>query len=157
MFHDLVADPADLTPEEVYDRYVDELAAVVEEHGIETVVERSRLDAGTVEALRGDEEPQGREEPRGREAPEVTLEEAAAVLAVRPDAPAADAIAAASRDALLMGMSAAVLDVEALSAEVGRELEPREIQSKIEGRFPMTLREFALLHRFVSERRIDRG
>jgi hypothetical protein len=46
-------------------------------------------------------------------------------------------------------MSAAVLDVEAVAAGVGRELEPKEIQQKVEGRHPMTLDEYALLHSYI--------
>lgn len=145
MFHELVAEPGGLTPEELYHRYVSELAAVVDDHGVETVRGRSDLDEATVESIK-DGEP-----------PELTLSEAAEVLAVRPDAPSADAIAAASRDSLLMGMTNAVVDVEALSAGIGRELEPGEIQSKVEGRYPVTLAEFALLQQFLAERRTDRG
>jgi hypothetical protein len=51
-----------------------------------------------------------------------------------------------------MGMTNAVLDVEALAAEADGALEAREIQSKVEGRFPMTLREFALLHATIQAR-----
>lgn len=140
MLHELVADAGELTPEELHARYAAELAAVVETRGVETIAEQSGVDAATVAALRDGEDP------------ELTLEEAAAVLAVRGDTPDADAIAAASRDALLMGMTAAVLDVEVLSSGIGGELEPREIQSKVEGRFPITLREFALLHQFIQDR-----
>ena len=59
---------------------------------------------------------------------------------------------ALTRDAIMMGMSQAVLDVEVLAAEAGGDLEPREVQSKIEGRFPMTLREFALLYATIQAR-----
>jgi hypothetical protein len=51
-----------------------------------------------------------------------------------------------------MGMTTAVLDVEAVESGIAGELEAREIQSKVEGRFPMTLREYALLHRFIESR-----
>lgn len=145
MFHELVAEPGELTPEEVYERYVGELGDVVAEHGVDTVRDRSGLDGAVLEAI------------NAGEPPELTLEDGAAVLAVRTDAPPADTIAAESRDALLMGMTTAVLDVEALAAEIGGELEPREIQSKVEGRYPMTLGEFALLHQFLEFRISDRA
>lgn len=140
MFHELVADAGELTPEELHAHYAAELAAIVDEHGVETVAEQSGVDAATVEAL------------RESEAPDLTLEEAAAVLAVRDGTPDAGTVAASSRDALLLGMTSAVLDVEALSSGIDGELEPREIQSKVEGRFPITLREFALVHQFIQSR-----
>lgn len=140
MFHELVESPEELTHEELYERYVAELAAVVDEHGVETVAGRSDLETATVETVR-DGEP-----------PDLTLEDAAAVLAVRGDAPAAESIAAASRDAILMSMTTAVLDVEALAAEIDADLEPREIQSKVEGRYPLELAEFALLYQLLRRR-----
>lgn len=80
----------------------------------------------------------------------LTLEEAAAVLAIDPDKPNATAIAAEARDILLMGMTTAVMDVEAVASAVDTTLEPKEIQQKVEGRFPMTLEEYALLHHTIA-------
>lgn len=133
MFHELVADPGDRDADELHAAYVAELRAIVESEGVERVAEASGVDADTVAAL------------ADGGTPDLDLEDAAAILAVRADASAED-VAVLSRDALLMGMTNAVLDVEALAAGVDGELEPREIQSKVEGRYPMTLREFALLH-----------
>ena len=82
--------------------------------------------------------------------PDVTLEEAASILSVREESPDGETIAVLARDELLMGMTTAVLDVEAVESGIDGELEAREIQSKVEGRFPMTLREFALLHQYIS-------
>jgi hypothetical protein len=79
------------------------------------------------------------------ESPDLDHEAAAALLALDDDIDAETAVQL-DRDALLMGMTNAVLDVEALASEADGALEAREIQSKVEGRFPMTLREFALLH-----------
>ncbi|MDZ7747412.1 MAG: DUF5791 family protein [Halobacteriales archaeon] len=133
MLHDLVANPGDHSGTELYEDMVAELAAGVESVGVDAVVAKTDVPESTVrELVAGDR-------------PELTVEEAAAILAVVEDDHAGD-IVALSRDALMMGMSQAVLDVEALAADAGGELEPREVQSKIEGRFPMTLREFALLH-----------
>lgn len=137
MFHELVTDPGELTTTELYDRYRTELLAVIDEHGIETVAEASGIDPDTLREL------------AAGDAPELTLEESAAILAVDDDAPDADTIAMVARDELLMGMTTAVLDVEAVESGLDGELEAREIQSKIEGRFPMTLREFALLSQYI--------
>lgn len=142
MIHELVEGIGDLSPEEVHRRYVEELVGIVEDHGVETVARRSGVDEETVATL-GEREP-----------PDLTVQDAAAILALREDTPGAEAIADASRDALLLGMTNAVLDVDGLSAGIGRELEPREIQSKVEGRFPMTLREYALLYRHVRSERV---
>jgi hypothetical protein len=139
MLHDLVADPGDHTGDQLYDALVAELAARVEAAGVDTITAATDLDADTVAAL------------AAGEGPELTLEEAAAVLAAAEDDDPADVLAL-TRDALMMGMSQAVLDVEALAAEAGGDLEPREVQSKIEGRFPMTLREFALLYATIQAR-----
>jgi len=48
-----------------------------------------------------------------------------------------------------MGMTNAVVDVEALARGVDGDIEARELQAKVEGRFPMTLREFADVHRYL--------
>ena len=139
MLHELVTDPGDYSGAELYDALVTELAGRVEATGVDTVVAETDLDAETVAAL------------AAGDAPQLTIEEAAAVLAAVEDDNPADVLAL-TRDAVMMGMSQAVLDVEALAAEAGGDLEPREVQSKIEGRFPMTLEEFALLYATIRAR-----
>ena len=139
MFHELADDPGERTGDELYAAYEAELVAVVDDAGVETVAEASGVDSETLQAL------------VDGESPELELEDAAAILAVGVDETPED-IAVLSRDALLLGMTNAVYDVEALSRELDGDLEPREIQSKVEGRFPMTLREFALLHATIQER-----
>ncbi|MFQ3284115.1 MAG: hypothetical protein ACI9TI_002320 [Natronomonas sp.] len=138
MLHEVADSPGELQPAELHARYLDALAAVVDNHGVEPVAERSGLDPEDLRSvLAGDD-------------PGLTLEESASILAVPEDAPDGETIAAVARDDLLMGMTTAVLDVEAVESGVDGELEAREIQSKIEGRFPMTLREFALLSQYVN-------
>lgn len=138
MLHEVADSPGELQPAELHARYLDALAAVVDNHGVEPVAERSGLDPEDLRSvLAGDD-------------PGLTLEESASILAVPEDAPDGETIAAVARDDLLMGMTTAVLDVESVESGVDGELEAREIQSKIEGRFPMTLREFALLSQYVN-------
>ena len=137
MFHDVADDPGSLTPEALRELYEAELRGVIEEHGIAEVAEASEVDESTLRAL------------ADGESPELTLEEASAVMAVTEGTADAETIATVSRDALLMGMTTAVLDVEAVESGVGGRLEAREIQSKIEGRFPLTLEEFALLQQYI--------
>lgn len=137
MFHELVADPGERSPDEIRDAYARALATVVEEVGPATVAEEAGVDEATAEAARD-----GALES-------VTLEEGAAILALSEEYPPADDGVALARDALLMGMTNAVMDVEALASEAGGELEAREIQQKVEGRFPLSLAEYALLHHHI--------
>jgi hypothetical protein len=141
MFHEVADEPGEDTPEELYELYTAELVAAIESHGVETVADRSGVEAATLRELLDGEKP------------ELTLEEGSAILAVLADMPDVETIAMLSRDALLMGMTTAVLDVEAVESGVGGELEAREIQSKVEGRFPMTLREFALLQQYIESKK----
>jgi hypothetical protein len=120
--------------------YDDELATVLDAVGIETATEETGIDRETLDAL-----------TEGR-SPDISLTDAAAILALDENHPDAESIAAEARDILLMGMTTAVLDVEALASEVDDALEPKEIQQKIEGRFPMSLDEYALIHTAIEAR-----
>ncbi|WP_256683965.1 DUF5791 family protein [Halococcus qingdaonensis] len=138
MFHD-VENAGELTPDELRARYDELLRSVVESHGSDTIREETGVEG--VGAL------------TNGESPSLTLDEAAAVLALDPEEPDADAIAMEARDHLLMGMTTAVLDVEALESGIDGALDAREIQQKIEGRLAMELDEFALLHGYIEERK----
>jgi hypothetical protein len=139
MFHDAVDDPGDHSADELYDRYEALLVETVEGIGPAEASERSGVQRETVDAL------------LAGESPELALEDAAALLALGVEEDA-DTVAAIDRDALLMGMTNAVVDVEALARGVESDLEARELQAKVEGRFPMTLREFADVHRYLQAR-----
>jgi len=120
--------------------YDDLLADTVAARGVETVAAETEVARAVLTAVVEGERPA------------LTLSEAAAVLATDPDRPDAETLAAEARDILLMGMTSAVLDVEALAAEIGDEMEPKEIQQKVEGRFPIDLDEYALLHHTIEAR-----
>ena len=137
MLHEIVEDPGSRPPADLRQRYEMALRDVIEHQGVDAVADESDVDAATLTAL------------ADGETPELSLEEAASILAVQPDTPDGDAIAATSRDALLMGMTTAVLDVEAIESGLEGELEAREIQAKVEGRYPMTVAEFALLQQHI--------
>ena len=139
MFHDAVDDPGGHSADELYARYESLLVESIEGVGAAEASEQSGVGRETVDAL------------LAGESPDVTLEEAAALLALDVEEDA-DTIVALDRDALLMGMTTAVVDVEALARGVESDLEARELQAKVEGRFPMTLREFAAVHRFLQAR-----
>jgi hypothetical protein len=139
MFHDAVDDPGEYSADELYGRYESLLIETVERVGAAEASERSGVDRETVDVL------------LAGESPELTLEEASALLALDIEEDA-ETIVALDRDALLMGMTNAVVDVESLARGVDGDLEARELQAKVEGRFPMTLREFADVHRFLQQR-----
>lgn len=141
MLRELFEDGGEYSPAECRSIYDERLAETIEAVGIDTVVEKADIGRPTIESI------------LDGESPELTLDEAARILATDPTLPDAEAIAAESRDILLLGMSIAVLDVEAVASGINDELEPKEIQAKAEGRHPMSLDEYALLHSFIERRK----
>lgn len=125
------------TPAALQSEYESLLTETIEAVGVEQVVEESGVDRETVERL------------ADGDSPELTLESAAAIFGTRGELPDADSIEAEARDILLMGMSVAVLDVEAIAAGINDQLEPKEIQQKAEGRYPITLEEYAIIHQYI--------
>ena len=142
MLRDAFESPAEHAPEELKRQYEDRLAETVEKQGVETVAESTDIDVEVLSGLLDGEQP------------ELTLEEATAILATDEEYPDAETLLLEARDILLMGMSIAVLDVEAVASGLNDRMEPKEIQQKMEGRYPITLEEYALLHHYIeSEKR----
>jgi hypothetical protein len=141
MLYDEIADPETVTPANLAARYQAAVADVVDEFGIDAVADRTGLDRDAVATL-ADET-----------AETVLLADAAAVLALRDGAPDTDTILAEARDHLLLGMTTAVLDVEAIAADVEADLRPRAIQQKVEGRAPMTLAEYAAVQHYIASQK----
>ena len=79
--------------------------------------------------------------------------EVAAVILGQAEGMDAETAKATVRDHLLLAMSGAVMDVEALARAVDGDLEPGEVQAKVEGRLPMTLDEYARLHHAIARQR----
>lgn len=131
----------DLSPEQLRSQYDDRLVETIESIGEVTVADRTGIDRGTLSAL------------LDGDSPDLTLEEATAILATDEELPDAETLLAEARDILLMGMSNAVLDVEAIASGIDDEMEPKEIQQKVEGRFPLTLDEYARLHSYIESRK----
>ncbi|WP_330631121.1 DUF5791 family protein [Halocatena halophila] len=132
MLQTLVEEPASMPPETLRDRYVERLAAIVEDVGPAEVTDATAIDAERLEAITNGET-------------EIDLDEAGAIYALTNGAPDGETVVIEARDALLLGMTTAVLDVDTLEGEIDDRIEARAIQQKIEGRAPMTLGEFALL------------
>lgn len=126
-----------LSPEALHEAYLARLRETVDAVGVETVSERSGVDPSVVAAL------------ADGETPDLTVEAAAAVLGTDPDLPDGESVAAEARDILLMGMTTAVVDVEAVAAGLDIDVDPKEVQQKVEGRHPMTLAEYAHVHGFL--------
>jgi hypothetical protein len=130
-------DAGEQSPEALLSAYGSVLAETVASVGADSVVESTGIDRETVDAVaEGD-------------VAGLSLDDATAVLATDPDRPDAEALQAEAQDILLMGMTTAVMDVESLASGIDSRLEPKEIQQKIEGRSPMTLTEYALLHSYI--------
>jgi hypothetical protein len=140
MLSELPDEPGEMTPEELEALYAESLEAVIRERGVDTVADAADVPEDSVRSA------------RAGELGGITLEEGAAILALAEDHPPAEDIVMVALDDLLMGMTSAVLDVEALESAIGGELEAREIQQKVEGRHPITLAEYALLHQHIQSR-----
>ena len=126
--------------DELRSAYGTQLAETVETVGVDTVVERSGVGRDVVEAVAAGEEP------------ELTLEAAAAILAADPERPDGETLKLDALDILLMGMTTAVVDVNAVATGLNDEMDPKEIQQKVEGRYPITLGEYAAIHHFLESR-----
>ncbi|MFB6072322.1 MAG: DUF5791 family protein [Halobacterium sp.] len=138
MLADEIADPEAVTAEEVRADYEAALVDVVEDAGVEAVAEQSGVDRERLAALLDGDDV------------EFTVEEAAGVLAVSDAWPDAESIVLEAQDNLMLQMSSAVMDVDALAGGIDGDLDPKEIQQKIEGRASMTLAEYARIYRHVA-------
>ena len=137
-----VADAGERSEEELRTAYAAELRAAIETLGVDAAAERTGADRATLSALADGEASDL----------SLSLEEAAALVAAAGDDDPG-ALAAEARDRLLLGMTTAVLDVEAVESGIDGRMEAKEIQQKLEGRFPMTVAEYATLHAFIASRR----
>ena len=140
MLYDAVDDPSDRTPGELLAADRRELASVVDAVGVEAVAAESGVDRATLEALRDDEPA------------DLSVEEAAAVLSTADQFPDADAVVFELRDHLLMGMSSAVVDVDALAADIEADLTGQEVQQALEGRTRFTLEQLAEIQAAIERR-----
>lgn len=138
MLADEIQNPGELTAREVRAEYEAALGRVVDAEGVDSVAAASGVDEAKLAAL------------ADGESVELTLEEAAEIFAVSDDWPDAEGLLLEVRDNLMLQMSSAVMDVEALASGLDDDFGPKEIQQKIEGRQPMTLDEYARIYRHVA-------
>ncbi len=140
MLDTVADDPASLTPAQLRRAYERRLAEVVTSVGVDTVAAESGLDRTTVAAL------------ADGESPELTLEQAAAVLACSREVRDAETVIAETRDDLLLGMTTGVLDVDTIAGEIDLDLTGQEVQQALEGRTSMTLEHLAAIHKVIADR-----
>jgi hypothetical protein len=146
MLYDATDEPAALDGDELLAAYAEELAAVVGRESADAVAEATGIDRERLVAL-GDGGADA-----GDTASDLTLEQAAAVLAVSEEYPDAEAVVMEVRDHLLLSMTTGVVDVDTVAANVELDLTGQEIQQAIEGRNPMTLDELAAIQGYLAER-----
>ncbi|MFB6153917.1 MAG: DUF5791 family protein [Halodesulfurarchaeum sp.] len=137
-----IDDPDTLSASELHRRMVNTLSRTVRDVGVAEAARETDIAEARLEDLSGADPP-------------LSLSEAGAILALSSDLPDGDIAARDLRDRLLLAMSAAIVDVDTLAAGLDGELSARDIQQKIEGRRPMTLKEFAEIYQFVEARRPD--
>jgi hypothetical protein len=125
-------------PESLLERYEALLTEAVEGADDDSLTDAG-VDDGAIESI------------RSGEAGTVTVEDAAAAIAAA-DGSDPDALLAEVRDALLMGMSSAMLDVDRVAADVEGNVDPKEVQGMVEGRHPMTVEEYARIHHYVASK-----
>ena len=130
MLADDITSPGSLSPDDLWRRYFDAVRAAANTAGPDRLREETDLDEATIDALLDDD------------IDRLTLSDAAAILAIEDgDDPTRQLEAV--RDRLLFDMSTAILDVDALAADLALDLDSQEIQRRVEGREPMTLEEYA--------------
>lgn len=119
--------------------YEDDLAAVVEQRGAADAAADTDLEPETLEAL------------SAGDLPDLTLEEAAQVQALAEGTPDPETIVTMALEHLLLGMSTAVLDVDAVEGDLEIDLDAKEIHQKIEGRAPMSFAEFVHIQYVIAD------
>jgi hypothetical protein len=141
MLHDVIDDPGSISPDALREAYEAELRAAVEATGADTIVAETNLDPETVSRLGTSEG-----------VPDLSVDDAAAVLATRDDTPDSETIVAHLRDHMMIAMATAVVDVDTVAANIDHDLTGQEVQQALEGRTVMTLAQLASIQQFVAER-----
>lgn len=125
------------SPAELRAEYDEEFAQILETAGLEHVSMLTGIDEERLEAI-------GTDEP-----PSLSLEEAAQIQSQGTDEPDPETIETMACEHLLLGMSTAVLDVDAVESDLEIDLDPKEIQQKVERRAPMSFAEYVHLQHVI--------
>lgn len=130
MLADDITSPGTLSPDDLWRRYFDAVRAAASTAGPDRLGKETDLDEVTIDAILDDD------------VDGLLLSDAAAILAIEDGHDPTRQLEAVL-DRLLFDMSTAILDVDALAADLALDLDPQEIQRRVEGREPMTLEEYA--------------
>ncbi|WP_267642520.1 DUF5791 family protein [Haloarchaeobius amylolyticus] len=143
MFHEQRMDVSGLTPADLESEYADDLAAVVESVGVDTVVGSTGLDRASVEQLAQGELPT-----------DFSLEEAAEVQSLAEGVADPDTVVEMACEHLLLGMSTGVMNIETVAADLDSDLDldPKDVQQKIERRAPMSFHEFVHVQHVIASK-----
>ena len=128
------------SPSTPLDAYFEQLVSVIKTASPKQLADKAGLTVDKIDALGAGEQPT------------LTVEQAAAILAVDDASPDAEAIVFELRDHLLMGMTTAVLDVDTIAATADTDLTGQEVQQAIEGRAEMTLSQLAAIQSVIDGR-----
>ena len=140
MLYDAAEDPGDLSPDALREAYETQLRSATSAVDTETAAAESGVDADRIRAL------------EAGAVPDLSVEDAAALLALDNGRPDAESIVLELRDHLLMAMTTGVVDVDTLAANVDLDLSGQEVQQALEGRTEMTLAQLAAIHQFLAAR-----
>ena len=140
MLYDAADDPGDVSPDELREAYETQLRNAITAVDAETAAAESGVDADRIRAL------------EAGAVPGLSVEDAAALLALDDGRPDAESIVLELRDHLLMAMTTGVVDVDTLAANVDLDLSGQEVQQALEGRTEMTLAQLAAIHQFLAAR-----
>lgn len=140
MLHETADELSEPTPLALRTGYEQQLRSTITAVGTEAVAAETDIQHERIAAI------------TAGESPTLTVEEAAAILALDAATPDAEAIVYELRDHLLMGMTTAVLDVDTIAANVEVDLTAQEIQQAIEGRTEMTLTQLAAIQSVIDGR-----
>jgi hypothetical protein len=141
VLHDAADDPESLSPTTLREAYEAELRAAIGERDAETVAAETGVDAATISRIIA-----------GEDVPDLSVDDAAAVMATGEDIPDAETVVALLRDHMMMAMATAVVDVDTVAANIDHDLTGQEVQQALEGRAAMTLAQLASIQQFVAER-----
>lgn len=128
------------SPDTLYQRYLEELRSILQAVNAENRATEIELDDDVVTALVQGEDVS------------VTLSEVVEIWALQTDAVEPDQLLAETRHDLMLSMSNAVTNIDAVAGDLDADLSPNEIQAKLEGRLPMTLYEFAVFKQYFTDR-----
>ncbi|MFB6360471.1 MAG: DUF5791 family protein [Halobacteriales archaeon] len=141
--HRVVDRPGERSAEELLDAHAAQLQAAIDAAGVEAAAEAAGLDQETVSAIADGD---------SGAAAEIPLEAAAELLARPAETASGQELLAEALDELLFGMTAGVLNVDVVAAELESDLDPREVQQALEGRYPVTLGQYVELQRLIASR-----